>query len=102
VVEKAGAFTPASDMIIAADQLSSLASVLKFSHGAVTIVRLSFLLSTLYNVVGIGIAAKGILSPIVCAILMPLSSISVVAFACGATRWHAWRNGMVKVKTELP
>jgi len=44
----------------------------------------------LYNVVGISIAARGLLSPIVCAILMPLSSITVVGFAWGFVPWaHA-------------
>ena len=50
-----------------------------------TIVRLSFLISAAYNLVGISIAAAGLLSPLVCAILMPLSSASVVLFASGAT-----------------
>jgi Cu+-exporting ATPase len=34
---------------------------------------------------GISIAARGLMSPVICAILMPLSSITVVAFACGLT-----------------
>ena len=43
------------------------------------------------TVVGVGIAASGLLAPIVCAILMPISSISVVSFACGATALTARR-----------
>ena len=66
--------------------------MLRFSKGTVGIVRLSFLLSALYNLVGIAIAASGRLSPIVCAILMPLSSISVVAFASSATAWLGTRR----------
>jgi P-type Cu+ transporter len=94
VVESIGGFSPASDIIIAASVVPRLASVLRFSKGAVRIVRLSFVLSTLYNIVGIAIAAQGLLAPIVCAILMPLSSISVVAFACLATTWYARRAGL--------
>ena len=74
-----------------------LASVIKFSKGAVRIVRLSFVLSSLYNVAGVAIAAAGLLAPIVCAILMPLSSISVVAFACITTAWWGRRSGISKV-----
>jgi P-type Cu+ transporter len=66
--------------------------VLRFSKSAARIVRLSFVLSTFYNVIGVSIAASGMLAPIVCAILMPLSSISVVAFACGTTAWAARRS----------
>ena len=87
VVESISAFSPASDIIMGAGMVAQLGAVLRFSKSAVKIVRLSFLMSGFYNVIGISIAASGFLSPVVCAILMPLSSISVVAFACGATAW---------------
>jgi hypothetical protein len=64
-----------------------LANVLAFANQSMRVVRGAFLISTLYNVVGISIAASGRLSPVVCAILMPLSSATVVAFACGVTAW---------------
>ena len=89
VVENISAFSPASDVIMNADMVSRFDAVLRFSKKSARIVRLSFVLSGLYNVAGIGIAASGLLAPIVCAILMPLSSVSVVTFACGATAWVA-------------
>jgi len=92
VVENISAFSPASDIIMSAGMISQLDAVLRFSKSAVRIVRLSFLLSSFYNVIGVSIAASGMLAPIVCAILMPLSSISVVAFACGATAWAMRRS----------
>ena len=92
VVESISAFSPASDIIMGANMVPRLDAVLRFSKHSVRIVRLSFFLSSLYNVVGISIAASALLAPIVCAILMPLSSISVVAFACGATAWAARRD----------
>jgi Cu+-exporting ATPase len=91
VVEKIGAFSPASDVILAGEQVRSLPQVLKLARISVRIVRLSFVISALYNLVGISIAGAGILSPLICAVLMPLSSISVVAFACGATSFAARR-----------
>lgn len=103
VVENVSAFSPASDIIMSAGMIPQLASMLQFSKGAVRVVRLSFLISSLYNVIGITIAARGLLSPIVCAILMPLSSVSVVAFACGVTAWYGRRCGLGKIaKTEEP
>jgi Cu+-exporting ATPase len=96
VVEKVGAFSPASDVILAARQVSRLAHILTLARHATLIVRLSFAISFLYNAVGIAIAAAGILSPLVCAILMPLSSVSVVLFACGATHLAARRAGLHK------
>ena len=96
VVEKVGAFSPASDVILAAAQVPRLARMLSLARRATLIVRLSFGISFLYNAAGITIAAAGILSPLVSAILMPLSSVSVVLFACGATRWAATRAGLNK------
>ena len=55
--------------------------------------RASFAISSLYNVVGVGIAAAGLLAPVVCAILMPLSSITVVAFASVMTTWAGRKLG---------
>ncbi len=96
VVEKVGTFSPASDVILAASQVPRLPQILDLARRATRIVRLSFAISFLYNAFGIGIAAAGILSPVICAILMPLSSVSVVLVACGATRLAAKRAGLTK------
>lgn len=92
VVEKIGTFSPASDVILEASQVSRLHDILTFARTSARIVRLSFGVSATYNLVGISIAAAGILSPLICAVLMPLSSLSVVLFACGMTRWAARRT----------
>lgn len=94
VVERIGAFSPASDVIVEAARLPRLAEVLRFSRTTVGLVRVSFMISTLYNVVGLSIAASGRLSPVVCAILMPLSSVTVVAFAVGSVEWMGRRAGL--------
>ena len=94
VVAQIGVFSPASDVILDAADLPRLAAVLKFSRRAARVVRTGFVISALYNLFGVGIAAAGWLSPIVCAILMPLSSASVVIFACGATTWSARCGGL--------
>ena len=87
VVENIGAFSPASDVILHAPQLAILPGILRLARRAVRIVRWSFALSAAYNVVGLAIAAAGRLEPITCAILLPLSSVSVIAFAVGLTHW---------------
>lgn len=87
VVEQIGVFSPASDVILDAAELPRLARVLEFARRAAVIVRAGFVISTGYNVVGVSVAAAGLLSPMVCAILMPLSSVTVVLFASGATAW---------------
>ena len=93
IVENVGAFSPASDVIMAANMVPRTDALLRFARAATRITRASFIISALYNVVGVAIAARGWLSPVVCAILMPLSSVTVVAFACGATSWAGARAG---------
>ena len=91
VVEEVGAFSPASDVILEASRLPQVRNLIEFSAAAVRVVRISFGVSTAYNLIGLAIAASGNLSPIDCAILMPLSSATVVAVACGATHWAGRR-----------
>ena len=87
VVEEAGAFSPASDLILAAGRVPDLDRILGFAGASVGWVHRGFLISGLYNVIGISIAASGRLSPVVCAILMPLSSFTVVAFSVLGVEW---------------
>jgi Cu+-exporting ATPase len=88
VVENTGAFSPASDIILSAPMVAQLDEIKTFAHRSVLVVRAAFLISSLYNIVGISIAASGRLSPVVCAILMPVSSITVISFACLAATWN--------------
>jgi len=101
VVEKVGTFSPASDLILEAGQVRQLCQVLELARRASRVVRWSFGISAAYNLVGVGIAAAGILSPIICAVLMPLSSVSVVLFACGATRYAARRVGLLLPQPDI-
>jgi Cu+-exporting ATPase len=94
VVENLSAFSPASDVILSAQLVPRLDAILRFAKSAVRIVKASFLLSAAYNVIGLTLAVQGLLSPVVCAILMPLSSITVVGFACLMTGWTAKREGI--------
>ncbi len=80
ITDDLAAFTPASDAILAAKSLHWLPDFLEVAQGAIKIVRYSFLVSFSYNAVGIAFAVSGHLSPLVAAILMPLSSVSVVLF----------------------
>jgi hypothetical protein len=48
------------------------------AHRGRKVVIGSFIISLLYNVVGLSIAFQGMMSPLVAAILMPSSSISII------------------------
>lgn len=83
--EDVQAFSPACDAILDASKFNKLTDFLEFSKTALTIVKASFILSLVYNFIGIGWAVSGQLSPVMAAIFMPLSSLSVVLFAVGMT-----------------
>jgi Cu+-exporting ATPase len=86
VANKVYHFSPASDAVLEASKFELLAKFIQFTKTSLVIVKLSFFISFLYNAIGIGFAVSGNLSPIIAAILMPISSVSVVAFATFATR----------------
>ena len=92
VTEDITSFTPASDAILDASRLTDLDRFLRFSHISKKIIYISFAISFLYNIIGMSFAVFGKLTPIVAAILMPASSISVVFFATFAV------NTMAKIR----
>lgn len=85
VSENANLFTPACDAILDSRNFEYLDSFLQLSRGGIRIIHLSFGLSLLYNLIGLYFAISGQLLPVIAAILMPISSISVVAFTTFAT-----------------
>lgn len=86
VTEDIQTFSPACDAILQAENLYLLPKFLRFSRLTTRVVIVSFIVSLLYNVVGISIAASGHLSPLIAAILMPLSSVSVLVISVVGTR----------------
>lgn len=74
-------FSPACDGIIESSKFAKLNRFIRFTNVSMNIVKISFAISFLYNLVGIYFAVQGTLSPLIAAILMPISSVSVVAFA---------------------
>ncbi|MEQ9286758.1 MAG: heavy metal translocating P-type ATPase metal-binding domain-containing protein [Cyclobacteriaceae bacterium] len=86
VADDKAAFTPASDAIILGGQITSLDKFLRLAKSSRKIIIASIVISFLYNLIGLSFAIMGKLTPILAAILMPLSSISVVVFATMAVR----------------
>ena len=74
-------FSPACDGIIESSKFSLLNKFINYTNISFKIVFVSFIISFLYNVVGISFAVSGSMSPLIAAILMPISSVSVVLFA---------------------
>lgn len=89
ISEQSGHFSPACDSILEAGQFHRLPDFLKFSKWSVKVVYASFFISTSYNAVGLSFAVQGLLSPVIAAVLMPLSSITIVLFTTLSTNMLA-------------
>jgi len=87
IAENINVFTPACDAILDAKKLPQLNDFVKLSKQGMKIIKIAFLLSFFYNVIGLYFAVTGQLMPVIAAILMPLSSVSIVAFTTFATNW---------------
>lgn len=85
ISENVNVFSPACDAILDASKFNQLYNYIKVSKSAIKIIKWSFLLSFIYNCIGLYFAITGQLAPVVAAILMPLSSISIVFFTTIAT-----------------
>ena len=97
ISEDINTFSPACDGILAAGQLRHLSEFLYFAKTSMTIIKISFGISFLYNLIGLTFAVQGVLSPLISAILMPLSSITVVVFATVTTNLLGRKIGRVLV-----
>jgi P-type Cu+ transporter len=91
VTDDTGVFTPACDGILKGTQLAALDKFLALARRSTRILKAGFAISFIYNAIALTFAITGHLTPLVAAILMPVSSISVVSFASLAVRYAAWR-----------
>ncbi len=87
ISENVNVFSPACDGILSAKQFKHLVQFLDVSKKGMQVIKLSFVLSFIYNSVGIYFAVTGQLKPVIAAILMPLSSISIVVFTTLSTNY---------------
>ncbi|MBK8846158.1 MAG: heavy metal translocating P-type ATPase metal-binding domain-containing protein [Bacteroidetes bacterium] len=100
VSENTNAFTPASDTIIDASAIKHIPALLTYAKVSMRIIVISFIISLLYNVVGLSFAVTGTLSPLIAAILMPISTISLVLFTVAASSLYARRLKIGKKNIE--
>ncbi|MGN6617429.1 MAG: heavy metal translocating P-type ATPase [Ilyomonas sp.] len=91
VTEDSNNFTPASDGIIEAAQLPLLLRFIRLCKMNKQIIITSFIVSILYNFIGLYFAVQGNLSPVVAAILMPASSLTILLITFGFSDWAAKR-----------
>jgi len=89
ISENVNVFSPACDAILDAVEFQKLSYFLRLSKKAITTIKMSFTLSLLYNVVGLSFALTGNLLPLVAAIIMPLSTITIVSFVTVMSNYYS-------------
>jgi Cu+-exporting ATPase len=95
VTENNNNFTPACDAILEGQEFGKLPVFFEFARRGKWVIVLSFTFSVVYNVVGLTFALQGKLSPLVAAILMPMSSITIIALTFSLSQFFAWRAGLL-------
>ncbi len=91
ISEENNSFTPASDAIMQADKLRILDRFLHACRDNKKVVVFAFVVSILYNIIGLSFAVQGTLSPLVAAILMPASSLTILLITFGMSNLLASR-----------
>ncbi len=98
ITENTNNFTPSSDAILHADQFKRLPLILRYCRMVVRLVYAAYGIALLYNIAGLSFAVQGLLSPVIAAILMPASSITIVLFGIGASSLAGHRLGLARVQ----
>ncbi len=93
-------FTPASDGIMDAGLLGQLPDFLRFAEQNLRLVYGAYLLALVYNIVGLSFAMRALLTPVIAAILMPASSVSIVLFGVLSSSFLAYKTGLFAEKAE--
>ena len=81
-----------ADVYITRPGVGQVADLLDGAHRTMGVVRRNLIFSLLYNAVGVSLAMAGLLNPVVAAVLMPLSSLTVIVSSYRA-RTFGGRSG---------
>jgi P-type Cu+ transporter len=102
VTSSVNGFAPGCDAILDAGAFTQLAMFLRFARRSLHVILTAFGISFIYNIVGLSLAVTGQFSPVASAILMPISSLSVILCSVLGVRLVAWRMGLSGPSTVKP
>jgi Cu+-exporting ATPase len=91
VTEDVNNFTPACDVILGSNQFVHLRNIMHYAQRSIHLVYGAFVLAFIYNVIGLSFAVQGLLSPLIAAILMPLSSVTIAVVGVLGTNYFFTR-----------
>jgi P-type Cu+ transporter len=81
ITDDTGVFTPSCDGILEGKKINQIDKFILLALSATSILKTGFGISFFYNLITLSFAVSGHLTPLIAAILMPISSISVVGFS---------------------
>jgi Cu+-exporting ATPase len=93
VSDETACLVPACDAVIRGDRLARLPAFLRYARRARAVIVVCFAVSVLYNAVGLSMALAGVLTPLATAVLMPVSSLTIIGLSIGGMRWYARELG---------
>ncbi|MBL7911566.1 MAG: heavy metal translocating P-type ATPase metal-binding domain-containing protein [Bacteroidia bacterium] len=91
ITDNVNNFSPACDVIMSGKSFSYFDLLLSYCKYNKVIINLSFIISILYNIVGLYFAVQDRLQPVIAAILMPVSSVTIVLFTTGMSSLLAYK-----------
>lgn len=94
IAEHTNNFTPAGDAILEGKYLKNLNQLMLLCSRSKNIIKACFAFSLIYNITGIYFAVQGLLSPLIAAILMPSSTLTIVAMTYMLSRGMAKNLGL--------
>ena len=94
MIENQHHFLPPCDVILEAKGLENLTALMKYIRQGRSTLLLAFTFSVMYNLVGLYFAVQGMLTPVVAAILMPMSTVSIVGISFFMSRYFAKQQNL--------
>lgn len=88
-------FSPDCDAILDGTNFHKIPNFIQQAKDAVKIIHISFIISLLYNTIGLFFAVQGLLSPLIAAILMPISTVTIILFTSVTARLYARKNNLL-------
>ncbi len=100
VTDNINNFSPACDVIMEGKSFRYFNLLLDYCNKNKAIINTSFVISIVYNIVGLYFAVQGQLQPVIAAILMPVSSISIVLLTTGMSSLFAYKLKAITSKNK--
>ena len=90
----------AADITLMRSSLHGVADAVHLSQATLSKIRQNLFFAFIYNVLGIPLAAFGLLNPVVAGAAMALSSVSVLSNSLLLKRWRPYRKGAICTGVE--